>query len=58
MGETAAESESECVYCNAMISEDDCPDTVPAAGDDEAWEEIAKHHGDDCEWVRTRAHRR
>jgi hypothetical protein len=45
-----------CAYCNMPVRPGD---SVPKA-DDDAWEDIATNagHADDCEWVRTRAHRR
>ena len=46
--------EVECVYCFCMVSHGD---TAPDQDDDEAWEELATEHADDCEWILTRAHR-
>ncbi len=48
----------ECAYCSRDVPADHVTDAVPAADDDEAWEELAKHHLPGCEWARTRAHRR
>jgi len=49
----------ECAYCNMEIDEADCPQgPVPAADDDDAWAEEARHHDPACEWCLTRAHRR
>jgi hypothetical protein len=46
-----------CAYCGAEVPGcDDCP--TPPEGDESAWAEIATGHAEDCEWVRTRAHRR
>lgn len=46
--------EIECAYCGMDVV--DMP--VPAAWDDEDWEEEAKRHTERCEWVLTRAHTR
>lgn len=43
-----------CVYCGEHQDED----TVPDEDDDEAWAEVARTHGTQCEWVLTRAHSR
>lgn len=43
-----------CAYCGHECEQGD----VPAASDDAAWQELAKDHAPDCEWVLTRAHRR
>jgi hypothetical protein len=53
----------ECAYCGDEIEGDVddqgvCTDPVQAVDDDEAWQEIARHHAEDCDWVLTRAHRR
>lgn len=46
-----------CAYCYAEVPGcEACP--VPPAGDDEAWGELAAVHGEGCEWIATRAHRR
>jgi hypothetical protein len=44
----------ECIYCWALGT----TQAVPDVDDDDSWDELAKEHGDDCEWVLTRAHRR
>lgn len=46
-----------CAYCDCEI---EAPDrlTVPKADDDDEWTRLAEQHGPDCEWIRTRAHRR
>jgi len=45
----------ECHYCRRELTADqDAP--VPAVGDDEAWEDLAEEHDEDCEWILTRAH--
>jgi hypothetical protein len=44
----------DCAYCGCQVR---ASDSVPPADDDEAWEEAAKGHDEDCEWVETRAHR-
>lgn len=49
--------ETECLCCWAMIPSASA-EVVPPVDDDAAWAEIAGQHADDCEWVRTRAHRR
>lgn len=45
----------ECADCLADV---DSGLGVPAVSDDEAWEDLATQHRDDCEWIATRAHRR
>lgn len=51
----------ECVYCYSIVTLRDDRGTpseaVPASSDDDAWEELAKEHAPDCEWIATRAHR-
>jgi len=42
----------ECLYCGH-----ECEDLCPPVDDDDAWDHLAMQHDDDCEWVRTRAHR-
>lgn len=44
-----------CLYCGAQSP---AMHEVPPAQDDISWRELARHHEPDCEWVRTRAHRR
>lgn len=44
-----------CIYCDRAVPH---RETVPPATDDEAWDELATEHYEDCEWVATRAHRR
>lgn len=48
--------EDECDDCGRTViwREDEPP---PAVDDDAAWATLAGAHNDDCEWVRTRAHR-
>lgn len=43
-----------CAHCGCDVPVTDLPD----ADDDAGWEELARDHDDDCEWVATRAHRR
>jgi hypothetical protein len=50
------DAETRCAYCDADVP-DDRDRTPPRADDDDAWEALARLHADDCEWVRTRAHR-
>ncbi len=50
----ANETTVECAYCGCQVSG---PEVVPPASDGDAWGELAAEHGDDCEWVQTRAHR-
>jgi hypothetical protein len=47
--------EVECACCGLRVETDG---TVPAADDDAAWAAEADQHADDCEWLRTRGHRR
>ncbi len=47
--------ESACIYCGHDVTD---TSLIPPADDNEAWEELAEEHADDCEWVMTRAHRR
>jgi hypothetical protein len=54
--ETLDAPETRCAYCDADVP-DDSDRTPPRADDDDAWEALARLHADDCEWVRTRAHR-
>ena len=42
----------ECLYCGY-----ECEDLCPPVDDDDAWSQVAMQHDDECEWVRTRAHR-
>jgi len=44
-----------CAYCHAEIPDGE---PVPALDDEETWMVLALDHADDCEWIRTRAHRR
>lgn len=46
----------ECIYCSVVIDDDE--PVVPKASDDIAWDELAKAHDSNCEWIRTRAHQR
>jgi len=43
----------DCIYCGASVPS--C--SVPSVDDEDAWTELAAEHADDCEWIRTRAHR-
>jgi hypothetical protein len=52
--EPEPEEEEECSYCGYLVP---VRSTVPDLDDDEMWEQLLDHHGDDCEWVLTRAHR-
>lgn len=42
-----------CAYCEEMVYSTE----IPAIDDDSVWAKIASEHTDDCEWVKTRAHR-
>lgn len=44
----------ECAYCG---QEQSGARTVPPVGDDEEWLRLEMAHGENCEWLRTRAHR-
>lgn len=46
-------SEQICAYCHAKNNGED----VPEIDDDAEWAALALSHGENCEWVRTRAHR-
>lgn len=52
----APEPTERCVYCGGDIPQD-VSGEVPALGDHESWDRIAKHHAAGCEWVLTRAYR-
>jgi hypothetical protein len=43
-----------CAYCGQSVRPGE---SVPEITDAPAWEAEASQHGDNCEWVRTRAHR-
>lgn len=45
---------SDCIYCNAEVADET---RVPALDDEDAWQELAREHATDCEWILTRAHR-
>jgi hypothetical protein len=45
-----------CAYCNAEL--DGLPRDPPPVNDDDAWAELAREHGDDCDWIETRGHQR
>lgn len=45
-----------CIYCGAVMPIEQAA-LVPSVGDDEAWDHLAGHHHDGCEWIATRAHR-
>jgi hypothetical protein len=57
----AEELTCRCLYCGRDVRwrevEGNPSEAVPASDDDEAWDEIAAEHEDDCEWAMTRAHR-
>lgn len=42
-----------CVYCLHDVNDETL---VPPIEDDEAWQELAREHSPDCEWIETRAH--
>lgn len=44
-----------CIYCGHAVPADLA--SAADANDDGGWRERAAHHHDDCDWVRTRAHR-
>lgn len=45
-----------CLYCSQEIAEEDCSSALlPEVDDVPAWEEIARYHRAECEWVDTRA---
>ena len=50
-------SGEDCLYCgkNLRVTDDQ---TVPGVDDDDSWEDLAKDHETDCEWIATRAHQR
>ena len=48
---------TECAYCNHDVPYMDESQQVPDVTDDEAWEDLAKYHDPECEWIVTRAHR-
>ena len=49
----------ECLGCGSMIDNDICPeDLVPDVSFPDTWAEIAKHHGNNCEWIVSRAYQR
>ena len=54
------EAEVECIYCHYHVTERDNvgqpSKAVPDSDNNEAWEELAREHGKDCEWIETRAH--
>lgn len=47
----------ECAYCASEVplSEES---EIPEVNDDERWDQVAEHHREDCDWIKTRAHRR
>jgi hypothetical protein len=47
--------DQQCIYCGSEVSDDS---QVPAYDDHDAWDTLAVEHDVDCEWIRTRAHRR
>lgn len=52
--EQCDDDEVECAYCGRSQVP---PSAVPALDDDHAWANMAGDHDDECEWIRTRAHR-
>jgi len=48
------ERQTVCYYCARDVTESD---SVPGVNDYESWEELSRYHAEDCEWIRTRAHR-
>ena len=52
--DAAGTAEVECAYCGALPSH---APGVPALDDDASWEALAEEHGEECEWIATRAHR-
>lgn len=43
-----------CAYCDYGLEMGE----VPNVDEDEEWTRLALWHDDDCEWIKTRAHRR
>lgn len=41
-----------CVYCDRYVYFED----APPVDDVEIWNDLAKEHRYDCEWIKTRAH--
>lgn len=52
--ESEVDDQVECAYCGRLHTP---PSAVPALDDDHAWADMAGDHDEECEWIRTRAHR-
>lgn len=46
---------TECIYCNTEVPDEG--EYVPEVNDYSEWARLALLHGEDCEWVMSRAHR-
>ena len=61
LAEERAQEHGDCGYCGMPLKarhEDGVNvEPTPDDDDDESWEALAVAHGEDCEWVTTRAHR-
>ena len=54
--EVEEELTERCAYCDRDIPYRNPELGQPSDSDDEAWDELAENHDEDCEWVCTRAH--